>query len=659
MRAIWAVVFVLGVQMGARADVTEHCDGKYLQAAELVDAAYSKYGTLYSGGHHQHRTDNVGATLDLYRFWRGLPDVGLRGAEVVGTRRAYDSAENYVDNPAASEVWARARWAAEAEAPPEGEALASAFAAYGFDRLTGIKEPIDGWRRGAPEPQEDGEGWPRAVELMAEHAALDWMQSVAVASSAEYALYWHLEPMMTVENRLAHGRIAAEDWARYQAGDGIEWAVSAALHVVSEDLEGLGETFAGWAEGVGNCEASAQEYAALASAQAVLGRFRAHTIRRPRRQGEVDVLAQMPPGIRSTINQNRFRRSLLNLPRRCAQDDDDPLAETAPVERVMLRLYAACEIDDVPLSRSAYAFRAYNLLSADHLAELGRREGAPAGLLRAAFARHVALGNWQAAEALLEELKSASHESAEQIDAEWRASGRPKPVRLARIILFTPNLSTMVASVEDSEAGMHLHVWNALGGVDESGSVRGTRNLTPDYFYEDILQRDYEVMLGLPHRWGRFFGRRGFGNTPIGRASRRRARYNLHGNDGRQSEVIGWRRVGRPGGRSGVPFIRNLTDPAELAALSGDAALMRTVSDIIVDWSDAQTRGAWARRFGNHEEDAEALAQLIELCRYNDCGAHAGTPQSERAFRLLKLRMGRTEAARETKYWWVPKRAFR
>jgi len=133
----------------ASADITAHCEGKYVHAVQLVDAAFAKYGTLYSGGHHNHRTDHVGATLDLYRLWRGLPDAGLRGANVVGIVREYDtSSESYWQQPSVAEVWARAKWAAsEAELENLGE-QDRAFAAQGFDRLTGIQTDLDGWREG-------------------------------------------------------------------------------------------------------------------------------------------------------------------------------------------------------------------------------------------------------------------------------------------------------------------------------------------------------------------------------------------------------------------------------------------------------------------------------------------------------------------------------
>lgn len=638
----------------ANADIAA-CDGKYNHAAELVDAAHGKYGTLYSGGHHQHRTDHVGATLDLYRLWRGWPDAGLRRAQVAGIGGGYDTGEHYLPSPEVAEVWGRAKWAAEAGDITGRSDQDLAFAAQGFDRLTGPTLGRDDWRRGELPEQITG-GWPEAVALMAQEPALDWVQSVAVASHADYALSWYLEANMSKAVRAAHGRIAATDWARFRAGEGIEWAVSAALHTSRDDeLEGLGDTITRWRKGVETCEASPQEYAALASAQVALGRFSEFAFREPRDETKTGMASLMPVHVQSVLFRHQFQRKLLGLPNRCTRDNDTPLAETARVEALMQRLYAACKIEHVPLRQVAYAFRAYNLLSADHLAELGRREGAPHGLVRAAFARHVALGNWQSAEDLLPDLMAASPYVAERIEREWEARRRPKRVRLARIILFTPNLGTMVGTYEDSEQGMRLHVNNVLGGADEGGSVTGTRNLLSGYLDDEIMQRDYEVMLGLPGRWGAFFGvRSGLGNSAIGRASRRLSRFGVYWRTPETSDEVRVPRIGRPGDWRGVPFVKNLTAQSELRQLSGDSALMHTVSDIIIDWSGQQTQGRWARRFGNHEADAEALAQLIELCRYNSCGMHAGRFQVQRAFELLKLRMGRTEAAKATKYWWLP-----
>jgi len=149
---------------------------------------------------------------------------------------------------------------------------------------------------------------------------------------------------------------------------------------------------------------------------------------------------------------------------------------------------------------------------------------------------------------------------------------------------------------------------------------------------------------------------RGFGDGRLGRAVRRNDGFGPAELYSGKTLAVRPRRIGKPGDRGGVPFVENLTDAAELHRLSGEQALMHTVSDVIIDWSEQQTSRWWTRQFGNHEADAEAeaLAQLIQLCRTNTCGSHAGTSQPERAFQILKLRMARTEAAKAAKYWWTP-----
>ena len=59
------------------------CGGKYAAAGEMLDAAFGRFGTLYAGSEDVGIGRDVGATLDLYRLWHGLPDYGFRnGADL-------------------------------------------------------------------------------------------------------------------------------------------------------------------------------------------------------------------------------------------------------------------------------------------------------------------------------------------------------------------------------------------------------------------------------------------------------------------------------------------------------------------------------------------------------------------------------------------------
>jgi len=56
---------------------TQHCDGKYTQAADAIDAAHDLYGTLYSGGNDfRSRNDNLRGTINLYRAMQGFEPLG-------------------------------------------------------------------------------------------------------------------------------------------------------------------------------------------------------------------------------------------------------------------------------------------------------------------------------------------------------------------------------------------------------------------------------------------------------------------------------------------------------------------------------------------------------------------------------------------------------
>lgn len=58
------------------------CQGRYATASQMLDAAYGRFGTLYTGGPSaSYFGTDLGPTIDLYRLWRGLPDLRFRDAQ--------------------------------------------------------------------------------------------------------------------------------------------------------------------------------------------------------------------------------------------------------------------------------------------------------------------------------------------------------------------------------------------------------------------------------------------------------------------------------------------------------------------------------------------------------------------------------------------------
>jgi len=96
-------------------------------------------------------------------------------------------------------------------------------------------------------------------------------------------------------------------------------------------------------------------------------------------------------------------------------------------------------------------------------------------------------------------------------------------------------------------------------------------------------------------------------------------------------------------------------DDVRYHALTTDKRLLHTVARVITDWAADQTDSLFERKLLNRDEEANALARLIHLCKFESCGMRKGvysdTPLQQRAFILLQGRMGDTDAAVATPYW--------
>ena len=633
IRSVLAAATVLTFALPSAADPVSHCDGAYAEAATLVDAALSEYGTLYSGGNHWHQVDDVGATLDLYRFWRGLPDIGLRRFEAPYASQHADDPFSFGWNrdQEVEEVWARARWALSPDAPTDAEPEAIVWAGFGFDVLTSIGPAPDWWHR--PEAFERLTDWQRWLAAAStSEPALDWLQTVLAASNAPWANHWHLTVGADGDVIDAHRRLAAAAFARFEAGDGIEWLAAAAINNADRTSNRpLDRALSGIATGISRCQASPQAYAAYA-----IGLSGAEL------RGAL-VHEHLPQTVRRAMAVNRLYSFAI-------QNRDAPFEEVAtaiagfrafapddPEWHQMVdlaQLYAAEAIEHVPVSDHAYARRAYNLLSANDIAALAQREDLDPALARAAFARHVALENWDRAEALLTVLQAATPERADHIDRIW-ALDHPTPVRLALIVLDTPNLSTVITGGDP---------WGDVAMYYHQHHVAGVRNLPRNYASGRVLERDFEAWLRLPQRWDAFRGRWGFTIDWIDRAHDRLPRHAI-------AHLPAPSLIPDTASGRGANF-ESLIAWGEIGHLATDARLMHTVARVIVAWTDQRTDSLRERLFGDHGTEAEALAALVYLCRFNSCGTVDGVPAQRRAFELLHSRLPNAPAAQGARYWW-------
>jgi hypothetical protein len=619
------------------------CDGKYAETASLIDAAYAKYGTLYSGGLHHHIVDDVGATLDLYRLWRGLPDAHLRSAvdrKGLPGRDVYD----VLGNDTAEQVWSRAKWALTEATPPDK--AAGAWAAAGLDYLTSIGPSFGWWQA---KPSAELTDWQRTVATLSKTApGLDWLQTILAASDTPWANHRHLGISATKHHRAQYQALSDKAFTRFQSGEGIEWLVAAAqISAVRSPQDPIRPALKRIEQDILSCNATPSEYAAYSVSITARERAKTEESAHPR---------ILPDNLHRSILRDRLVTFVFSNLRgfRSGATDQIPAFRKAFADDPewqrdvdLAQLYTASALDRVPISTSGPVRRAYNMLSTDDLLSIGRKAKEPS-LITAAFGRFVALENWDRAIALLSDVTAAVPDQAVEIARLWALS-HPVPVRLSLIALHTRGLSSLVAGghpMNDVALVLHFRDVGTQAWYEMPDLFPRYSNMPREYGRGGVLQRDFEVWLRLPQRSWAFSSMRGMTVPWLARLQSRH-RYGL-------APVAAPSLFGDSPRNFGFPFAA-LMAPAETHALTTDQRLLHTVARIVTDWAAERTDSAFERKLLNRDEEANALARLIHVCKFESCGTRDGLytrePMQQRAFRLLHGRMGDTEAAGATRAW--------
>ena len=601
------------------------CDGRYATSDELVDSAIAKYGTLYSGGSHRHRLDTVGASLDLYRLWRGLPDISLRSVHPPDWREdGFGYGWNELEG---TEIWPSS--GGLVEGPEPGKRLQRVFAAWGADAVTSLGPAPDWWLHA-----DDFDGLTATQRQVAELAptepVLDWLQVLLVASSAPGAAFSHLggaEPEAAVSSVLAE-----HAWRRYAPEEGHAWAVATALAHPESSPE-VEDWLARLEREVLDCTASAADHAAWA----VVVHGRDRWTPDPEDADELRRLAHLPPYTRMDLLDQRLMRMVAGgqLP----QDPDGWTALLLEDDRAGARLrgrldhvraLAATTAAQLPPPEHAAVVRLLNGLSSDDLATYAELHGLDAWLVPVLYARAVALGDWQAAEELLPRLAASSETAGETVKS-------AKAVRGAR--------EAKLAWVALQLDAVQLHICGGHTGADLGLSIYqsascGAVELPTDYAAGAAFERDLEVFFRLPSRWYAFWGMHGVSISRIERLRERGLAVVVPEDD--LPKV------------NGGPFpVAGLLDLSTADAASGPPILMPRVAAILLAWAESQT-DSWLTRRGRHGQlIAESLSTLIRRCRHTTCGEVEGRPAQQVAFELLHRQLPDSEAALNTPIWWA------
>ena len=611
-------------------DTNPICDGRYAAATQMLDSAYGKYGTLYSGGDHWHRRDNVGATIDLYRLWRGLPDHRFRDADSFGY--AYDDDPLPMNGDPIHDVLQRSLTTLESDSSEIPDLRTRYVAATAADLGTTLGPSTGWWVAGQPE-DELTEGELRTRRMAANAPIINWLQTVLAASDAPWAYGWvGAQPEANSDTGFA--RLAQMSHEQFAQTAGVEWKISATI-LASDPLPNTDpNSQIDWPNTIISCTASPADYAA-------------HAITRLENLRLGDNLRAIDQNyFTPTLFDIAFRRKAMEAMQTGRRADLDALAPLAPDNAALswlnvARTYTADSVDDLiaihggtPLDQKT--LRALNALSTTSLVRfahaLQRDPESRAQIHLVAFSRLVALQRWEDAERLTVDLEAMFPDQADTIK-DIAAQNLPLEVKLALTALALPDASTWLTSVSDNtsfdpDAALNLRVRSKYG-VDLPSEMRDI----------SFLQRDLGVWLLQPELWGAYSGMHGYTIDSLDRAYSRGVRLN--------STQVQAHFSFDAADTSALPFSRLIAGD-EISKLGANTGLARQISVVLVNWvaQSPQASGDLATL------QANALRAVVNLGKRNNIGNDRDQPIAERAFILLHSKFAQTEAAEMTPYWY-------
>ncbi len=671
------------------------CNGKYAFAQEMLDAAYSRAGTLYSGGSN---FGGVGASLDIWRLLVGKPDYNFRtGGDM------FKVLWHRIDPPgspwdgAISPEWAQFgfdRALPYATAPNDKAEFPGprVWVSVMLDFLTPVGPSADWWIN--PEQREDLTATEAVIaDVAAENDLIDWLMGALVQSvipgtitkEMSWSRRWGAPPLSDYLFRdPALLRLEAHYWQRFEQSGGTEWAILAYLFSTSpEAVERADALKSGWEEAVTDCSASPAEYVAFAvsyydSEQQNIFRTAFPEMDDPYALLPLKMQAQLLQGEAFQLLARQtaaYRRDDYYSDRwvRLAVSMDEPEVEiqrakvaisSLPMpdnnnyERGLLGHVPMLMTDDV--TELGAVLQEYGLagttellalLSADDLFTLAKDRPAAksrwsvdkhkAALVWAAFLRFLALGRDAEAYEALKLFVETDHDY-EELFAKYDRMDAPLDVRMALFALDVPQLTLRVAAPRRSARTREIKspwVWERNGYFSPD---------LPDWVRSGApVQRMVDNLLHVGQFW---YGVKGY--TRDGWL-RQWDRPDLGSPPEPQFIAFPPRGPYTPG----VPFGK-LVALDELSRLGPETGLTQRLSEIIIRWAD-EGSDTWAElAVAQTGPMPEALARIVRLNRSRTSGNVDGVFAGKRAFQLLHERFPFGEAARQTRYWHKCESAF-
>lgn len=626
---------------------TTHCESKYTQAADVVDAAHDLYGTVYSGGNH-FRSLNHGLrmTIDLYRVMQGFDLL-----EIKRNRNYYDFRMSDL-KPTASSLTKALRLMTWSD-PNMSEKEMRDYIIF-LDLITSYGPADDWWLR--PEdynttqanrgryfldrmPREEAVEHARthitpAQRIVANfakrHDELDWLQSALILSTSPHP--WgssaHKTPSQERANLLSHIEKKALEGDLNRA-----WLALLSHHqfydgTIPPSLDNIQRKIAADIE---NCSASPANYAALVS-------------------GNYPVSDAAMPSQHLELNLQIQARKLT------VESQNNPLdggyyAQIAALrdrslkkERYVLPLiYAAPNLEAIedaihPMFRVT---RPLLVLSGHDLENISPS---------AAFTRHISMKRPTDAKRVLDDVLFKRPELRNSF-VDILDSNLPNDIQMALVALRQKCLSHLISTfctAEQLDALGHLH-----------------RDINQSYSNGEFLQREFESWLypdsanyDFSDTDSGYYRQHQIGSEryyPLHNRRRSTTRFGARPSEISQNRYL----PAKPRYKRNI--IASLTDPAvpktglmaladwdEFKSITGERRLTRAISLDIINWA----RSAPADPFM-----AEALHRVVRLNKHEDGGDVDGQPIGKVAFEILHQNFPHSGWTNKTPYWWKPRLA--
>jgi hypothetical protein len=623
------------------------CDGKYALAQEMLDAAYGKYGTIYSGGYDGYYEGNgVGPTIDLWRLWRGLPDLRFRNANTFdwwGTEWGVVDLGGFGNRPEDFAMLLRIADRSRATGLEENYRYITALF------LNSLVDPGSGpgwWL--APTPRDATHRQTLVIDAATPGSLMEWLlvmqadsdmpDSVAWVRSAKWAAQagqgagvwitstrypWGMDTPAKLLRELVGTRARTEPGLQWQA---------AVLVTEGGRFDGLNIPILGF-----DCDATPAEYA-LAAVAFYEG------LKRDGVHADLHVLHYLPQQMRQNAMANLSMLAVHQTGR-----SRDTVSATKTLREVAAlstspgfsswlfagHTWTAGTVEELVSFHEGtrldgHATDTLNMLSLDDLATFADQVTLPddqrRGLLTVIAGRAFVLGRLDVARHYLSELKALMPEDAILIQDALDGPGG-KGVQIANALLALPAQTVWLPD----------GVYAVFDRSSESHKTCCFRNIDLPLRFTSaaVLNRDLRRWLKAPPapwRWS------------ILRRAAERGR--VH-DDSQERPFVpdDWQKD------EGFPFLR-LIAWDELARLDVCRGLTSRLGEVLIDWVDKSSDTWLERTLADDSAFPDTLRRIIILNRHSPGALVNGKPAGQRAFALLSTRFAGTEAAKATPYWY-------